>query len=88
MLSESRVKGEHWCKTIIKGVQDWGETEMSASAVFGKNTSLKRNKAFKIKNLHFLTFLLVVGMYFTRSWDEHFRSKDVLFRSKDVLSRS
>ena len=40
---------------------------------------------FKIKNLHFLAILLVDGMYFTRSWDLHFRSKDVLFRSKDVL---
>ena len=29
-------KGEHWYKTKIKGAQDWGETEISASAVFEK----------------------------------------------------
>ena len=22
----NKIKGEHWCKTMIKGVQDWGKT--------------------------------------------------------------
>ena len=60
-------KGEHWCKTLIKGMQDWGKTKTSASAVFEKNVLYKRNKPPKIKNLHFLTSLLVAGMNFARS---------------------
>ena len=48
------VKGEHWCKTIIKGAQDWDKTKTSASAVFEKNVLCKRNKPPKMKKLHFL----------------------------------
>jgi len=62
-------KGEHWCKTKIKGGKDWGKTKRSSLAVLEKYNSYKRNKPPKIKNLHFLTSLLVVRMYFTRSWD-------------------
>ena len=51
------IKGEHWCKTIIKGVKDWGKTQISASAVFGKNTLLKRNKPFKVKKFTFSDLL-------------------------------
>ena len=25
-LMEFSIKGEHWCKTIIRGVQDWAKT--------------------------------------------------------------
>ena len=57
------LEGEHWCKTVIKAVQDWTETKISATVVFEKNTSNELNKLFKIKNLHFLTFLLIVRMY-------------------------
>ena len=44
------IKGEHWCKTIIKGVNDWGKTQISASAVLEKYNAYKRNKPPKIKN--------------------------------------
>ena len=45
-----RLKGEH----LIKGVQDWGETKISASALFEKNTSFKRNKPFDITSTKFV----------------------------------
>ena len=61
------VKGEHWCKTKIKGAQDRDKTKTSASAVFEKNVLCKRNKPPKMKNLHFLASLLVARMYFARS---------------------
>ena len=25
-MNEGMLKGEHWCKTKIKGVKDWGKT--------------------------------------------------------------
>ena len=52
--TDTFLKGEHWCKTIIKGAQDWDKTKTSASAVFEKNVLCKRNKPPKMKKLHFL----------------------------------
>ena len=84
-LSFNPIKGEHWCKTISKRYLDWVKTQISTSAVLGKYNSYKRNKPLKMKNLHFLTSLLVVRMYFTCNWDAFSRRDDKHFGSKDVL---
>ena len=54
-----------WCKPIIKGVDDLDKTEISASAVFEKITSYKRNKPFKEGVHQFYKFVLKCKVRYT-----------------------
>ena len=61
------LKGEHWCGTIIGGVNNCGKMKGFALQFFQNFALFKRYQPLKFKILNFFSSLVVVWTYFGRS---------------------
>ena len=66
--AELFLKGEHWCRTIIGGVNNWGEINWFVLHFFPNFALFKRYQPSKFKIFNFLSSLVVVWTYFGRSF--------------------